>query len=97
MFVALYDWAMNFGSGDSWDGYWYNNANAAGSQLYPTGLSKYFDMHSTAGLTEYFFYWLWASIEYFLQSFTLMIPVDVWMALLNGYSTEGLWKIFLFY
>ena len=60
--VAIEAWLDNFGTGDSWDGYWYNNAVAAGDQLYPTGLSKYFDVHSTAGLMEYLFYYLWVMI-----------------------------------
>lgn len=47
---AYFEWAEHFGSGDSWDGYWYNNAKASGDQLYPRGLSKYFDLHSFDGL-----------------------------------------------
>lgn len=29
--------------------------------------------------------------------FTFFVPIDVWLALLSGKSSEGLWKIFLFY
>lgn len=95
--VAFTSWLDNFGSGDSWDGYWYNNAKASGDQLYPKGLSKYFDVHSTSGLFEYMFYWIWVTIELAVSPMTLSVPVDVWLALFNGASTEGLWKIFLFY
>lgn len=52
-------WLENIGSGDSWDGFWYNNAVASGSQLYPAGLSKYFDVHSISGLFTYTFVWIW--------------------------------------
>ena len=36
-------WFFNLGNGDLWDGYWYNNPDAVGTQLYPRGLNKYFD------------------------------------------------------
>lgn len=29
--------------------------------------------------------------------YTLLIPVDIWLAWFNGASAEGAWKIFLFY
>lgn len=32
-----------------------------------------------------------------MKAWTFNIPVDVWLAYFNGASTEGLWKIFLFY
>jgi hypothetical protein len=56
---ALDSWWHNLGSKDSWDGYWYNNAEASGSQLYPIGLAKYFDLHSFNGAIEYLWYYLW--------------------------------------
>ena len=48
------------GTGDAWDQVWYNNAAAAGNQLYPTGLNKYFDMYSFSGWISYLIQWLWA-------------------------------------
>lgn len=90
-------WAEGLGSGDSWDGYVYNNAAAAGSQLYPSGLSKYFDLHSLDGLIGYTFNWIWDLIQAITLPFTLFVPIDVWLAIFNGASLEGLWKIFLFY
>lgn len=90
-------WLEGFGEGDSWDGFFYNNAIAAGSQLYPTGLSKYFDLHSIDGLTAYTFHWIWDYIQHLCLPLTLFVPVDVWMALFNGTSLKGLWKIFVFY
>lgn len=90
-------WCENFGSGDTWDGFWYNNAAAAGSQLYPKGLEKYFDLHSIEGLFGYFFHWVWDTIQSLMLPITFFIPVDVWLAFFNGASMEGMWKIFVFY
>lgn len=39
-------WWDNIGTGDVWDGFWYNNAEAVGSQIYPTGLAKFYDIYS---------------------------------------------------
>ena len=55
-------WIHGLGDYDSWDGYFYANAAAAGSQLYPTGLSKYYDVYSTDGLFAYTFGWIWEEI-----------------------------------
>lgn len=57
--LAISSWLVGFGPADSWDGYFYNNAAAAGSQLYPKGLSKYFDLYSVDGMVSYTFHWLW--------------------------------------
>ena len=91
------DWLHGYGSGDSFDFYWYNNAKASGDQLYPTGLNKYFDLHSLPGLTEFAFYWLWCMIQLYVTPYTFNIPVDVWLAYFDGASTQDLWKIFMFY
>lgn len=97
LIVGFTAYLANLGSGDSWDGYWYNNAAASGDQLYPTGLSKYFDVHSTKGLFEYLFVWIWDIIQQYCLVYTLFIPVDVWLALFNGASMDGIWKLFVFY
>ena len=60
--MGLYNWIHGFGSYDSWDGFFYANAEAAGSQLYPTGLSKYYDLYSSDGLFAYAFGWIWKEI-----------------------------------
>lgn len=57
--VALWSSLIHLASGDTWDGYWYNNWAAAGSQVYPTGLAKYYDLYSWGGLIGYTFEWLW--------------------------------------
>ena len=59
---GTWEWMYNFGTGDSWDGFWYNNAAASGSQLYPHGLSKYYDVNSINGLFEYLWYYCWVFI-----------------------------------
>lgn len=95
--MGVFAWIEGIGNGDSMDGYWYNNAAASGSQLYPTGMAKYFDMHSISGLTTYTFHWIWDFIQHLFLPYTLGIPIDIWLAYFNGASTDGLWKIFVFY
>jgi hypothetical protein len=90
-------WAEGLGTQDSPDGYWYANSAASGSQLYPTGLSKYFDMHSFDGLVGFTLHWVWVQIETTLSPFTLLIPIDVWLAIFGGAPLDNLWKIFIFY
>lgn len=50
------------GGGDHEDKFLYNNAKAAGSQLYPSGVYKYYDLYSEEGVwefvTSYFTYFL---------------------------------------
>lgn len=94
---ALHEWVHGFGSSDSPDTYWYNNAKAAGSQLYPTGLAKYYDLHSTQGMIDWAYGWIWAKIQGLCLFFTFLIPIDVWIALFNGVKIGGLWKIITFY
>ena len=47
--VWLWQMFANSGNGDSLDWYWYNNQFAAGAQMYPSGINKYFDMYSFDG------------------------------------------------
>lgn len=96
LIVGFFSWLANTGSGDSWDGYWYNNAVAAGSQLYPTGLSKYFDIHSTGGLFDYMWKWIWDFIQQMLLPLTFFLPIDFWLNMFSA-SWDGVWKIFVFY
>ena len=56
LFPALLD---NYGKGDSSDGFVYNNAEAAGTQMYPNHLSKYYDLYSWDGFFAYVSSWLW--------------------------------------
>ena len=77
------------------DLYWYNNQGASGSQLYPAGLSKYFDLYSFDGVYEYFLAWMWIWLCTAASPLTLFIPLDVWVAMFNGQSWTGLWKILL--
>lgn len=97
LWVGFWAWVYNLPSGDGWDGFWYNNAKAAGDQVYPTGLSKYYDVHSIDGLFAYLFEWLWVFLQRLFMLYTLEVPLDIWLALFNGASMEGIWKIFIFY
>ena len=65
--------------------------------MYPTGLSKYFDLYSLDGMIGYTFHWIWDVIQHYALAYTLFIPIDVWFAILGGKSMDGIWKIFLFY
>lgn len=96
-FDIAWAWVHGYGTGDSWDGFFYNNAHASGTQLYPKGFAKYFDTYSVDGIVNYSFHYIWDLIQHFALPLTFMVPVDVWMALLDGKSMEGIWKIFLFY
>ena len=44
---------MGIGTGDSRDFFWYNNNDAIGNQLYPSGIHKYYDMFSARGVMVY--------------------------------------------
>lgn len=62
LFTSFTAWWNNIGTGDVWDGFWYNNAEAAGTQLYPSGLGKYYDIYSVQGLINYLFSYIWIYI-----------------------------------
>lgn len=87
------DFIQSLWNQDINDFYWYNNQGASGSQLYPTGLSKYFDLYSFDGLYEYFMAWMWIWLCTMASPLTLFIPLDIWVAIFNGLSWNGLWKI----
>ena len=98
MFTSINAWWENVGTGDVWDGFWYNNAEAAGTQIYPTGLGKYYDIYSVQGLINYLFSYIWVYIQmFFLNWFTLFVPIDVWSGWLGGKTTASMWMWFVFY
>jgi hypothetical protein len=73
---------MNWDDNDSEDNYTYNNAFAAGSQIYPNGLSKYYDLFSTDGLKKYnedrtLFSWM------YILSFFTYYPWGLWEAVFS--------------
>ena len=84
--MAGWSFWTGLGNGDSYDGFFYNNAGAAGSQLYPMGLSKYYDLYSVVGLFQYVGDWIWIWTCNLLMPLTFFVPFDVWQALINGYS-----------
>lgn len=73
--LAIY--LQGYATNDSvWDAYYYANAGAAGSQIYPYGIHLFFDMWSLWGYGEYCWEWfinLCWNLSYFL---TFFIPID---------------------
>ena len=92
-------WIMLFNTynGDFLDGYWYNNAETVGQQLYPQGIYKYYDMSSWAGLAKFTSSWLWIKLTNILAPLTLFIPLDIWLAIASDVSWEGMGRFFLYY
>jgi len=88
---------FNTYNGDSLDGYWYNNAETVGQQLYPQGIYKYYDMSSWAGLAKFTSSWLWITLTNVLAPLTLLIPLDIWLAIASDVSWEGMGTFFLYY
>ena len=84
--------------------YWYNNALAEGSQAYPRGLHKYYDMFSFRGWAMYWADWRLAKIEKFLQDvsvlwntfsiFLMNQPIDVLLQFF--YKDTSNTNVFLF-
>ena len=61
--------------------------------MYPTGLSKYFDMYSFEGFFTYNFAWFWIWFCTLLAPLTLGIPLNIWLEIIDGKSWEGMWKV----
>lgn len=64
--------------------------------MYPTGLNKYFDLHSVNGLSVFFWNWVWAWMQLLMMPFSLL-PADVWLGILDGYPLDDIWTILIFY
>jgi len=94
-FFLTQSFILGMGRGDAWDLFWYNSSESAGSQVYPSGLSKYFDLYSYPGFMNYLFYWTWIWFTTLVSPFTLFIPLNIWLAILNGMSWEGIWKVLI--
>jgi len=82
------------GNYDSWTGFWYNNGLAAGTQLYPDGLSKYFDMYSLTGATNFLIFWVWYHVCD-LSRPLFILPLNVWLGILNGDTFDDIWKVLI--
>lgn len=89
------DFLSAIGSLDAFDLFWYNNAGAAGTQMYPTGLSKYFDMYSWPGFFAYNFAWYWVWFCTIITPFTFGIPLNIWLGIFNGKTWDGIWKVMI--
>ena len=92
-------WILLFNTynGDALDGYWYNNAATVGQQLYPQGIYKYFDMSSFDGYLKYTTFWFWVFLQNILSVFTLLIPIDIWIAMFEDGSWDKMEVYFLYY
>ena len=73
----------NIASNDGADGYSYNNAQAAGSQLYPHGISKYYDFYSEEGVMNYITPWFFALLNTLSASY-LILPWEAWVMIFDG-------------
>jgi hypothetical protein len=74
--------------------FWYNNNEAAGQQLYPDGISKYFDMYSWGGISKFLIYWVWYRACDFSRPF-LLLPMNIWLGIFNGMEMTDIWKVFI--
>ena len=70
------------GNGDSFDLYWYNNAEAEGQQTYPKGIHKYYDIYSWEGYKAYFLDYALAWVFQYWTVVTIL-PLDVWVAIIR--------------
>ena len=73
------------GSGDSLDTYWYNNAFAEGEQMYPQGISKYYDIYSLNGYLSYLIdyllvIWIVEPIRWLMWPPFSFFPLETWIA-----------------
>ena len=87
---------FNTYNGDGLDGYWYNNAETVGQQLYPQGIYKYFDMSSWDGYIKFTNFWLVTTIANLLSVVTLL-PFNIWLDIFSDVSWQGMGKFFLYY
>merc|ERR1712100_178192 len=82
-------WIMlaNTYNGDFLDGYWYNNAQTVGYQLYPQGIYKYFDVSSVDGYWNFSLEWTWLFFTTLMSPLTLFIPLNLWIVMFSEQAT----------
>jgi hypothetical protein len=56
--MFIYTCIEAFFLGTSASGFFYGTPKAIGNQIYPSGLSKYYDLYSVDGFTQFFFDYL---------------------------------------
>ena len=79
---------------DHEDGYTYNHAEAAGVQLYPYGIHKYYDLFSEEGVWNFVGINLYYRLQWYLSYFTIL-PWDIWIAIFT-LPTDGIMNFFLY-
>ena len=89
IYYFIWKWFSYSGTGDSLDWYWYNNQEAAGAQMYPTGVHKYFDTFSFTGMVDYLIALIWYEICDWTGIFFLLgLPLDFILDWFAGLSWE---------
>ena len=76
MFIYSYIQVLFLGTSAS--GFFYGTPKAIGNQIYPSGLSKYYDLYSVNGFTQFFFDYLIAMLLSPLSNIgltNLIIPI----------------------
>lgn len=78
------------------DMFYYNNPEAVGHQLYPTGIHKYYDLYSEDGFWGFFWMNILHSLELVVLPWT-SLPISVWLAMLDDSLSWDGWYNFLLY
>ena len=98
LIVACWGWLSNSGNGDSLDWYWYNNEFAAGDQMYPSGINKYYDMYSFDGILSYMTAVLWYELcDLVGIMFIWGVPLDFIINAINGLSWDNFVNFIWYY
>ena len=77
--------------GLAWDHHCYNNYLAVGTQMYPAGIYKYYDLFQ---LDNYFVFMADAIFVLWCNSFkfmTLGIPLNYWLHFKSAWDQEKVW------
>ena len=74
-------------------GVWYNNGTAFSSEIYPRGLSKYYDLYSWNGMLPFILDLLFSFISFPLSLFTFL-PLPIWIAIFNGKKWDNIFNVF---
>ena len=94
----FWDWITKTGTGDALDWYWYNNADAAGAQMYPTGVNKYYDMYSLDGYWNFIGSLMWYELCDVIGSLFLFgLPLDFVLGWINGLTWDNFGEVIWYY
>jgi len=88
-FISMY--IQGLFNGLSASGVFYGTPQAIGNQIYPRGLSKYYDLYSVNGFMTFFFDYLVAQLIYYISLTGL--PLNSIILLLSGKSWDNILSI----